>query len=110
MKKYYTVLSRDFKYVFNSRWFDVFLQEFGHRVRLATHANFSDFVKSAGVEFYPLGGDPRVLAGCKGNLILNFLLFQYCNLTAFVVILGWYVTFYIPVYFCPICCWPFVVL
>ncbi|KAK9903642.1 hypothetical protein M0R45_001065 [Rubus argutus] len=38
-------------------------QEFGHHVRLATHANFSAFVKSAGVEFYPLGGDPRVLAG-----------------------------------------------
>ncbi|XP_019154904.1 PREDICTED: sterol 3-beta-glucosyltransferase UGT80B1-like [Ipomoea nil] len=39
------------------------LQEFGHSVRLATHANFRDFVKSAGVDFYPLGGDPRVLAG-----------------------------------------------
>ncbi|XP_010525204.1 PREDICTED: sterol 3-beta-glucosyltransferase UGT80B1 isoform X2 [Tarenaya hassleriana] len=39
------------------------LQEFGHRVRLATHVNFSSFVRSAGVEFYPLGGDPRVLAG-----------------------------------------------
>ncbi|KAJ8762107.1 hypothetical protein K2173_007195 [Erythroxylum novogranatense] len=38
------------------------LQEFGHRVRLATHANFDGFVRSAGVEFYPLGGDPRVLA------------------------------------------------
>ncbi|KAB5568477.1 hypothetical protein DKX38_002270 [Salix brachista] len=38
-------------------------QEFGHRVRLATHANFRDFVRSAGVDFYPLGGDPRVLAG-----------------------------------------------
>ncbi|XP_031121733.1 sterol 3-beta-glucosyltransferase UGT80B1-like isoform X2 [Ipomoea triloba] len=38
------------------------LQEFGHRVRLATHINFRDFVKSAGVEFYPLGGDPRVLS------------------------------------------------
>uniref|UniRef100_A0A6N2KLN4 Uncharacterized protein n=1 Tax=Salix viminalis TaxID=40686 RepID=A0A6N2KLN4_SALVM len=37
--------------------------EFGHRVRLATHANFRDFVRSAGVDFYPLGGDPRVLAG-----------------------------------------------
>nr|GMC51090.1 sterol 3-beta-glucosyltransferase UGT80B1 isoform X1 [Ipomoea batatas] len=36
--------------------------EFGHRVRLATHINFRDFVKSAGVEFYPLGGDPRVLS------------------------------------------------
>ncbi|PON43498.1 UDP-glucuronosyl/UDP-glucosyltransferase [Parasponia andersonii] len=39
------------------------LQEFGHHVRLATHANFSTFVKSAGIDFYPLGGDPRVLAG-----------------------------------------------
>ncbi|RXI00165.1 hypothetical protein DVH24_037713 [Malus domestica] len=45
------------------RWFYVFLQEFGHHVRLATHVNFSSFVKSAGVDFYPLGGDPRVLAG-----------------------------------------------
>ncbi|XP_057974828.1 sterol 3-beta-glucosyltransferase UGT80B1 isoform X2 [Malania oleifera] len=39
------------------------LQEFGHHVRLATHANFCTFVKSAGIDFYPLGGDPRVLAG-----------------------------------------------
>lgn len=56
---------------FNGKRFDVFLQEFGHHVRLATHANFSDFVKSAGVDFYPLGGDPRVLAGCKSSLILK---------------------------------------
>lgn len=42
---------------------------------MATHANFSAFVKSAGVEFYPLGGDPRVLAGCKGdpNIKLSFV-------------------------------------
>lgn len=39
------------------------LKEFGHHVRLATHANFSSFVKEAGIGFYPLGGDPRVLAG-----------------------------------------------
>nr|CCO06499.1 sterol glycosyltransferase [Arabis alpina] len=39
------------------------LQEFGHHVRLATHENFCSFVRSAGVEFYPLGGDPRELAG-----------------------------------------------
>lgn len=38
------------------------LQEFGHYVRLATHANFRTFVKSAGIDFYPLGGDPRILA------------------------------------------------
>lgn len=39
------------------------LQDFGHRVRLATHSNFKDFVLTAGLEFYPLGGDPKVLAG-----------------------------------------------
>ncbi|XP_039056208.1 sterol 3-beta-glucosyltransferase UGT80B1 isoform X2 [Hibiscus syriacus] len=39
------------------------LQEFGHHVRLATHANFRNFVKLADIDFYPLGGDPRVLAG-----------------------------------------------
>ncbi|MED6158476.1 hypothetical protein PIB30_033113 [Stylosanthes scabra] len=38
------------------------LQEYGHRVRLATHADFDTFVTSAGVDFYPLGGDPRALA------------------------------------------------
>ncbi|KAF0909448.1 hypothetical protein E2562_036315, partial [Oryza meyeriana var. granulata] len=39
------------------------LQIYGHRVRLATHANFKDFVVTAGLEFYPLGGDPKLLAG-----------------------------------------------
>ncbi|XVF41562.1 hypothetical protein PTKIN_Ptkin01aG0289500 [Pterospermum kingtungense] len=39
------------------------LQADGHRVRLATHSNFKDFVLNAGLEFYPLGGDPKVLAG-----------------------------------------------
>ncbi|XP_058091092.1 sterol 3-beta-glucosyltransferase UGT80B1 isoform X3 [Magnolia sinica] len=39
------------------------LQEFGHQVRFATHANFRNFVRSAGIDFYPLGGDPRILAG-----------------------------------------------
>ncbi|KAM4077605.1 hypothetical protein ACJW30_12G151300 [Castanea mollissima] len=39
------------------------LQDYGHRVRLATHSNFKDFVLTAGLEFYPLGGDPKVLAG-----------------------------------------------
>ncbi|GFP90099.1 sterol 3-beta-glucosyltransferase ugt80a2 [Phtheirospermum japonicum] len=38
------------------------LQADGHRVRLATHSNFKDFVLSAGLEFFPLGGDPKVLA------------------------------------------------
>ena len=39
-------------------------QDYGHRVRLATHANFKEFVLTAGLEFYPLGGDPKVLAEC----------------------------------------------
>eukprot|EP00249_Psilotum_nudum_P023855 c29007_g1_i3 orf=2-1705(-) len=39
------------------------LQEYGHRVRLATHANFDDFVMTSGLEFFPLGGDPKILAG-----------------------------------------------
>lgn len=39
------------------------LQEYGHRVRLATHSNFKEFVLTAGLEFFPLGGDPKVLAG-----------------------------------------------
>ncbi|KAK8448388.1 hypothetical protein SEVIR_7G038400v4 [Setaria viridis] len=38
------------------------LQNYGHRVRLATHANFKEFVLTAGLEFYPLGGDPKILA------------------------------------------------
>jgi hypothetical protein len=36
-------------------------REYGHRVRLATHAAFEDFVRSSGLEFYPIGGDPAEL-------------------------------------------------
>lgn len=56
--------------------FIVYLQEFGHCVRLAAHANFSTFVRSAGVDFYPLGGDPRVLAGCKRSLMWKILSYK----------------------------------
>ena len=37
------------------------LQQDGHRVRLATHAEFRIMVESNGLEFFPLGGDPKEL-------------------------------------------------
>jgi Glycosyltransferase family 28 N-terminal domain len=37
------------------------LQKYGHRVRLATHDVFKSFVKGAGLEFFPIGGDPKEL-------------------------------------------------
>ncbi|RAL01275.1 putative sterol glucosyltransferase [Aspergillus ibericus CBS 121593] len=37
------------------------LQKYGHRVRLATHNVFADFVTQSGLEFYPIGGDPAEL-------------------------------------------------
>lgn len=37
------------------------LQRYGHRVRLATHDVFEDFVQDSGLEFYPIGGDPAEL-------------------------------------------------
>lgn len=37
------------------------LQKHGHRVRLATHDVFEDLVRSSGLEFYPIGGEPADL-------------------------------------------------
>jgi UDP:flavonoid glycosyltransferase YjiC (YdhE family) len=37
------------------------LQKWGHRVRLATHDIFETFVTDAGLEFFPVGGDPADL-------------------------------------------------
>lgn len=34
---------------------------YGHRVRLATHPNFKDFVLDNGLEFFSIGGDPAKL-------------------------------------------------
>lgn len=34
---------------------------YGHRVRIATHNVFADFVQDSGLEFYPIGGNPAEL-------------------------------------------------
>ncbi|KAH6620183.1 hypothetical protein C7974DRAFT_415406 [Boeremia exigua] len=37
------------------------LQKAGHRIRIATHDTFESFVVDSGLEFYPIGGDPKEL-------------------------------------------------
>lgn len=37
------------------------LKDFGHRVRLATHRKFKEFVEGAGLEFFNIGGNPEEL-------------------------------------------------
>ena len=37
------------------------LKRRGHRVRLASHDVFSEFVRKAGLDFFPIGGDPAEL-------------------------------------------------
>ncbi len=37
------------------------LRQRGHRVRIATHPVFAQFVRNTGLEFYSIGGDPEQL-------------------------------------------------
>lgn len=39
----------------------VLKETYGHRVRVATHPNFKDFVQKNGLEFFSIGGDPARL-------------------------------------------------
>lgn len=39
----------------------VLKERYGHRVRLATHPVFADFVRDNGLEFFSIGGDPAEL-------------------------------------------------
>lgn len=48
------------------------VQEYGHRVRLASHAVYREFVTSFGLSFYPLGGRPEVNGcspGCSSGML-----------------------------------------
>ncbi len=38
------------------------LKEMGHSIRLATHRDYEDIVKVVGLDFFPLGGDPKKLS------------------------------------------------
>lgn len=52
------------------------LQAHGHRVRIATHDVFRDFVRSANLEFFPIGGDPAELMAV-GNFPLYYKPFAH---------------------------------
>ena len=39
----------------------VLREKYGHRIRIATHATFKDFVEESGLEFFNIGGDPAQL-------------------------------------------------
>ncbi|KAK8906641.1 hypothetical protein QC760_005224 [Botrytis cinerea] len=44
------------------------LKASGHRIRIATHGNFKDFVESSELEFFSIGGDP---AGLMAYMVKN---------------------------------------
>ncbi len=48
---------------------------YGHRVRLATHPHFKEFVQENGLEFFSIGGDPSQLMAFVSFAPVKFLLF-----------------------------------
>jgi sterol 3beta-glucosyltransferase len=38
------------------------LKQDGHRVRIATHSMFREYITDKGLEFFPLAGDPMMLS------------------------------------------------
>ena len=52
-------------------------------MRLATHANFKEFVLTAGLEFYPLGGDPKILAECMFFKSIFQVFLRYLKINVF---------------------------
>ena len=47
------------------------LQRSGHKVRLATHDIFETFIRDAGLDFFPIGGNPEQLMAVSSLLLLN---------------------------------------
>jgi UDP:flavonoid glycosyltransferase YjiC (YdhE family) len=47
------------------------LQRSGHKIRLATHDVFESFVRDAGLDFFPIGGDPEQLMAVSSPRILQ---------------------------------------
>lgn len=47
------------------------LQKSGHRVRIATHTTFKDFVKQSNLDFFPIGGNPADLMAVIIRLPIN---------------------------------------
>lgn len=44
------------------------LKASGHRIRIATHGNFKDFIESSELEFFSIGGDPAGLMAVYSSI------------------------------------------
>ncbi|EFJ06607.1 hypothetical protein SELMODRAFT_430560 [Selaginella moellendorffii] len=43
-------------------------RKYNHRIRVATHVDFRNLVIEGGLDFYPLGGDPKILVQCHVHI------------------------------------------